>query len=347
MDDAPRLLADTERRLATIEGQLGGIERLFQKGDIAQALTQYAAVRNALESLVRILLQASITHRFEMETLGERPEEAFERALERAMTYWFSVHPNGREQTGAIDGPEFWSTVRDRTRAIQDQVRDVGFVLEKHNYLEGLRELGAVHYAIGEMVRLALRKFIRDRMADKADSKKSADQFERTVAHALKYWHLPDPRIAPDLHEQTRPKILVVDDDPDVVEYITHVLKKRDYQVVTAAEAEEAMLKVESEKPDLIILDIMMPKGIEGFQFTWRLRARPEPECRKIPIIVLSAIHDTTDLRFYPDQSDGYYGPGEFLPVEAFLDKPVKEEELLKQVDRLLRLARQTADGGT
>ena len=346
MDDASRL-ADTERRLATIEGQLGGIERLFQKGDMAQALNQSAAVRNALESLVRILLQVSITYRFEMETLGERPEEAFERALERAMTYWFSVHPNGHEQVGVVDGPEFWTTIRDRTRAIQDQVRDVGFVLEKHNYLEGLRELGAVHYAIGEMVRLALWKFIRDRMADKADSKKGAETFERTVEHALKYWHLPDPRMATNMNEQTRPKILVVDDDPDVVEYITHVLKKRDCQVVTAAEAEEAMLKVESEKPDLIILDIMMPKGIEGFQFTWRLRARPEPECRKIPIIVLSAIHDTTDLRFYPDQSDGYYGPGEFLPVEAFLDKPVKEEELLKQVDRVLRLARQTADGGT
>ena len=81
MDEAPRLLADTERRLATIEGQLGGIERLFQKGDIAQALTQYAAVRNALESLVRILLQASITHRFEMETLGECRHPGFCRGV--------------------------------------------------------------------------------------------------------------------------------------------------------------------------------------------------------------------------------------------------------------------------
>jgi len=347
MEDVPRLLADTERRVATIEGQLGGIERLFEKGDIPQALNQSAAVQNALESLVKVLLQVSITSRFEMETLGERPEDAFERALERAMTYWFSVQRNGHEQVGAVDGPEFWLTVRTRTRAIQDQLRDVSLILEKQNYLEGLRELGAVYHAIGEMAKLVLRKFVKDRMGDKADLKRGADLFGRTVADALKYWHLPDPKVVPDLPKEMDSKILVVDDDPDVVEYVTHVLKKRPSQVVTAADAEEAMCKVESEKPDLIILDIMMPQGIEGFQFTWRLRARPEPEYRKIPIIVLSAIHDTTDLRFYPDQSDGYYGPGEFLPVEAFLDKPVKEEELLKQVDRVLRLAGQTAGKST
>lgn len=347
MDNAPRLLADTGRRVATIEGQLGGIERLFQKGDIPQALTQSAAVQNALESLVKILLQVSITNRFEMETLGERPEDAFERALERAMTYWFSVCPNGHEQAGVVDGPEFWSTIRDRTRAIQDQLRDVSLVLEKQNYLEGLRELGAVHHAIGEMSKLVLWKFVKDRMGDKADSKKGADLFGRTVTDALKYWHLPDPKVVPDLPKEIDAKILVVDDDPDVVEYVTHVLNKRPCRVVTAPDAEEAMRKVESEKPDLIILDIMMPQGIEGFQFTWRLRARPEPEYRKIPIIVLSAIHGTTDLRFYPDQSDGYYGPGEFLPVEAFMDKPVRAEDLLQQVERVLRIARQTAGAST
>jgi CheY-like chemotaxis protein len=142
----------------------------------------------------------------------------------------------------------------------------------------------------------------------------------------------------PTSHDSRR-KILVVDDDPDTVDYVKRVLEKHSFAVITAADPVEAMDAVEAEKPDLIILDVMMPSGTEGFQFTWRLRARPEPELRNIPVIVLTAIHGTTSLRFYPDQSDGVYGPGEYLPVEAFVDKPVDEEKLLQNVDRVLARA--------
>jgi len=268
----------------------------------------------------------------------------FERALERAMTHWFSAHTHPT-QCAALpeDDSEFWTIARQHTRAIEDRLRGIGLVLEGRDYLHGLRELGAMRREIDELTRQALCKFIKDRMSGRQGSKRARDTFERTVSYALKYWHLPDPRVPMLTPGDSRRKILVVDDDPDVVDYVRSVLEKRAFDVVTAAEPVEAMSVVEAEKPDLIILDIMMPKGTEGFHFTWRLRARPEPELRNIPIIVLTAIHDTTRLRFYPDEADEVYGPGEYLPVEAFIDKPVDEEKLLQSVERVLATVTRSA----
>jgi len=336
----PQLIADISRRVATIEGQLKGIERLLQKEDLLQTLTQAAAVRNALASLVTVLLQASVTHRFAMISLHEQPEDVFERTLERAMVYWFSSNNHGLQPADAAeDEADFWPAARSYTRAIQDRVRSIGMVLEGQDYLRGLRELGAMHREIDDLVRLALRRFIKDRTAGRKGGRAERNAFGRAVEEAFKYWRLPDPRVVAPTITGSGKTILVVDDDPDVVDYLRYVLEKRAYAVVTAGDAAEAMSKVETEKPDLIILDIMMPKGTEGFHFTWRLRARPEQEYRRIPIIVLTAIHDTTSLRFYPEARDGEYGPGEFLPVEAFLDKPVAEEELLQNVERVLSIA--------
>lgn len=131
-------------------------------------------------------------------------------------------------------------------------------------------------------------------------------------------------------------KILVVDDEPDIVRMLSLLLKKQGYQVVSASNAEEGLQKVKEERPDLIILDVMMPSRTEGFHFAWNLRNDPSPECQNVPILLHSAIHDTTSLRFYPDRSDGTYGPGEFLPVQGFLDKPAQPGELLRRVEELL-----------
>lgn len=131
-------------------------------------------------------------------------------------------------------------------------------------------------------------------------------------------------------------KILVVDDDPDIVESLRLVLESAGYDVDTALTTQEAFSKVESYHPDLILLDIMMPDGTEGFHFVWKLRNQyPEQEAN-IPILVLSAIHHTTQLRFYPEQSDGTYEPGEFLPVQGFIDKPVEPSVLLEKIKSVL-----------
>lgn len=130
--------------------------------------------------------------------------------------------------------------------------------------------------------------------------------------------------------------ILVVDDDPDIVESLTLVLKSESYQVEAATNAEEALEKVTAARPDLILLDVMMPDGTEGFQFVWKLRNEYPEDLAQTPIIVLTAIHDTTRLRFYPERGDGTYEPGEYLPVQGFIDKPAEPAKLLKQVAEVL-----------
>jgi CheY-like chemotaxis protein len=97
--------------------------------------------------------------------------------------------------------------------------------------------------------------------------------------------------------------------------------------------------RARSERPDLILLDVMMPSGTEGFHFVWDLRKDPDEQVRDTPIIVLTAIHGTTRLRFYPDQTDTEYGAGEFLPVQAFLDKPASSEQLKAKISEVLAQA--------
>jgi CheY-like chemotaxis protein len=131
-------------------------------------------------------------------------------------------------------------------------------------------------------------------------------------------------------------KVLVVDDDPDIVETLRLVLESADYQVATAASAREAFAKLDTFQPNLILLDVMMPDGTEGFHFVWRLRNEYGPELAEVPIVILSAIHDTTKLRFYPEQTDGTYKPGEFLPVQGFIDKPAEPAALLEKIGKVL-----------
>lgn len=132
-------------------------------------------------------------------------------------------------------------------------------------------------------------------------------------------------------------KILVIDDDPDIVESLRITLESAGYDVVDANNAEVGLEKAKVEKPALIILDIMMPTGTEGFHFVWKLRS-PETEepLRDVPILVLTSIHETTPLRFYPEQHDIEYAPGEYLPVQEFVDKPIDPKEILKKVEKLL-----------
>jgi len=131
-------------------------------------------------------------------------------------------------------------------------------------------------------------------------------------------------------------RILVVEDDRDAADMMKLVLESEGHSVSTAADAEQGMKKLRAEKPDLVLLDVMMRTGTEGFHFVWNLRKDRDAGCRDIPIIILSAIHQGTKLRFYPDQSDGFYQPYEYLPVQGFLDKPASPEQLVMEVKRVL-----------
>jgi CheY-like chemotaxis protein len=127
-------------------------------------------------------------------------------------------------------------------------------------------------------------------------------------------------------------KILVVDDDPDLVEVIRLTLEADGYQVFSAASGTEGLRRVKEIEPDLIILDVMMDYTTEGFQVSLQLRS-PDPQSeyapyRKIPILMLTALHSTTSLRFGPDE--------EYLPVDDFVEKPLEPSALVKKVEKLL-----------
>lgn len=127
-------------------------------------------------------------------------------------------------------------------------------------------------------------------------------------------------------------KILVVDDDPDIVLFLRITLEKGPYCVVSASSGEEGLRKVKEEQPDLLILDVMMEDFVTGFKMVERIRD-PDPHsefaaCAHIPILLLTSIHQKTAFRFAPDP--------ERLPVQGFLEKPVPPQILLQRVAELL-----------
>jgi DNA-binding response OmpR family regulator len=135
-------------------------------------------------------------------------------------------------------------------------------------------------------------------------------------------------------------RVLLVDDDRDLVAALRLAFERKGYRVSAAYDASSGLRMAEEERPDLIVLDVMMPSATEGFHFVWELRRREGEYFRAVPILVLTAIHEKTDLRFYPDSTDGTYKAGEFLPVQDFLDKPVDPERLLARVGELLQVSR-------
>ncbi|UCH36208.1 MAG: response regulator [Armatimonadota bacterium] len=131
-------------------------------------------------------------------------------------------------------------------------------------------------------------------------------------------------------------RILVVDDDQNIVRAVQLALQTKGHEVVTAGSKEEGEAAAIANKPDLMVVDVMMPEGTEGFHLVWKMRQMEDEALKNVPIIMATGIHETTEMRFYPDQTDGTYEPGEFLPVQDWIDKPIKVEELLEKVGRLL-----------
>jgi len=132
-------------------------------------------------------------------------------------------------------------------------------------------------------------------------------------------------------------KVLIIDDDPDIVESMRIVLESQGYQVIVAYDPKTGYNMAKTEQPALIILDIMMPTGAEGFQFVWKLRNEPDKAVSTLPILVVTAVHSKTELKLYPNQEDSAYEAGEYLPVQGFLDKPVQPSDLLANVAKFAR----------
>jgi CheY-like chemotaxis protein len=127
-------------------------------------------------------------------------------------------------------------------------------------------------------------------------------------------------------------KILMIDDDPDVVMATRIPLEANGHEVYAANSGQEGLAKLQEVNPDLVILDVMMDTATEGFHLSLTLRDRSPDAAygayRDVPILMLTSVHSTTELRFVPDE--------DYLPVDAFLDKSAEPEEIVAKVQELL-----------
>jgi DNA-binding response OmpR family regulator len=119
------------------------------------------------------------------------------------------------------------------------------------------------------------------------------------------------------------PTLLVVDDEPEINKLVARIFEKRGYRVLAATDGAEALARVADERPDLIMLDLNLPK-IDGWEVCRRLKS--DPGTAKIPIIMLTAAHSNVD--------DAEIGLG--LGADEYVAKPFVKAVLLHNVERLL-----------
>lgn len=122
------------------------------------------------------------------------------------------------------------------------------------------------------------------------------------------------------------PRILVVDDDPDFVDVTTRILEKNGYDVAIAASGDQALTAMRQQKPDLVLLDIMMSTILDGLSVSEEMQE--DYELKDVPVIMISSISDTEHAAVFP--SDQY------LHMDAWITKPYKPDDLLKKIRQVL-----------
>jgi len=125
-------------------------------------------------------------------------------------------------------------------------------------------------------------------------------------------------------------KILVVDDDPDMRDAITIILESQGYQIVTAQDGVEALANLKAEKPDLMMLDLLMPK-MDGFAVLKELQDARWSKYREIPILILSSVREEASRRRYELET------ALTLEVDDYVEKPIAPDILLERVGKLLK----------
>ena len=125
-----------------------------------------------------------------------------------------------------------------------------------------------------------------------------------------------------------RPRVLVVDDDPDYQATVRAILEGAGYRVFSAYSEREGLAAARREKPDIILLDIIMESTTDGFVFCHE--ARRDPRIKHTPIVGVSAIEERIGLSCPPA------GERDLFPVDAYLRKPLAREELLSELKRLV-----------
>jgi DNA-binding response OmpR family regulator len=127
-----------------------------------------------------------------------------------------------------------------------------------------------------------------------------------------------------------REKILVVDDDPDILDALAMILESQGYQVVTARDGVEGLANLKAEEPDLMILDLLMPK-MDGFAVCKELQDPRWAKYRNIPILILTSVREEASRRRYELET------GQELDVDDYVEKPISPDILLERVGRLIK----------
>jgi len=126
------------------------------------------------------------------------------------------------------------------------------------------------------------------------------------------------------------PKILIVDDDPDIVDAGRLVLEREGYEVLGAPNRADGMKKLQEDKPDLLILDVMMEEPDDGLNMARELRKKGYT----LPILMLTSVNAAMGLNIDKDE--------EMVPVEEFQSKPIEPATLIAKVKGLLEKGAQS-----
>lgn len=126
-------------------------------------------------------------------------------------------------------------------------------------------------------------------------------------------------------------KVLIVDDDPDVRLFNVTVVEENGYTPIEAANGEEGLAMVKKEKPDLVLLDVLMPKQ-SGIRLYRELKTNKA--LKDIPVVILSGIAKRTFLRSQKALTE--FGGEEVPEPEVYLEKPVEPEELAQTIKSIL-----------
>ncbi|MEN6473162.1 MAG: response regulator [Syntrophaceae bacterium] len=123
-------------------------------------------------------------------------------------------------------------------------------------------------------------------------------------------------------------KVLIIDDDPDYGCALKIVLENHGYTVEHALNIVEGRSSIDNERPDLIILDVMMEKMTDGFDLCYDLKH--DTACCRIPVMMVTAVTDKTGFKFSPATD------GEYLQADEYVSKPIPVADLLSRVKRLI-----------
>jgi len=125
-------------------------------------------------------------------------------------------------------------------------------------------------------------------------------------------------------------KILVVDDDPDILDALTMILESQGYQVISTRDGLEGLTSLRTDNPDLMILDLLMPK-MDGFAVCKELQDPRWSKYKNIPILILTSVREEASRRRYELET------GLELDVDDYVEKPVSPDILLWRVEKLLK----------